>query len=194
MATDLAEESGGVVTERWVIFDACCLINFYASGFFQSILSSFKTQSCLVEQVNEESLFIRKPTGSPPKYEYEPIELDSYIQNDRLKLVKLETEIEMGLFVRLAEHLDDGEAATIAVAIEREMDVVTDDKKAIQILKGEAPNIKIQTTLDIIKTWWQSTSRDKEDIRLVIENIQICASYQPNKNHHLFRWLKSQLS
>jgi len=41
------------VSERWVIFDACSLINFYASGFFESILSSFKTQSCIVEQVKE---------------------------------------------------------------------------------------------------------------------------------------------
>lgn len=182
------------MSERWVIFDACCLINFYASGFFESILSSFKTQSCIVEQVKGESLFVRKPTGSPLKYEYEPIELVSYIRNDQLKLINLETEIEMELFVRLAERLDDGEAATIALAIEREMDVVTDDKKAIQILKEEAPNIEIQTTLDIIKTWWQSTSRDKEDIQLAIENIRICANYQPSKSHHLFQWLKSQLS
>jgi len=192
MATDLAEKSGDV-TERRVIFDACCLINVYASGFFQSILGSFKIQSCLVEQVNEESLFIRKPTGSSSKYEYEPIELDSYIQNDQLKLVKLETEIEMALFVRLAERLDDGEAATIALAIERKMDVVTDDKKAIQTLKEEASSVEILTTLDIIKIWCESARINRDDVKLALGNIRICANYQPSKNHDLFQWWESQV-
>ena len=182
------------MSERWVIFDACSLINFYASGFFESILSSFKTQSCIVEQVKKESLFVRKPTGSPSKYNYEPIDLDSHIQSDQLKLVKLETEIEMSIFVRLAERLDDGEAATIALAIEREMDIVTDDKKAIQILKDEEPNIESLTTLDVLKTWSESSSMNKEYIKLALENIRICANYQPNKNHHLFQWWESQLT
>lgn len=179
---------------RRVIFDACSLINFYASGFFEPILRSFKTQTCLVEQVNKESLYIRKPTDHPQKYDYEPILLDPYTRNEQLKLVKLETELEKKLFIKLAERLDDGEAATFALAIEREMVVVTDDKKAIQVLKEVAPNIEILTTPDIIKAWGESTKMKKEDIKLALENIRVGANYQPSQSHDLFHWWKSQIS
>jgi len=181
------------VSERWVIFDACSLINFYASGFFESILSSFKTQSCIVEQVKKESLFVRKPSDLQSMYDYDPIILERYTQSGQLKLVKLETEIEKDLFIKLAKRLDDGEAATIALAVTREMDVVTDDKKAIQTLNEEAPNIETLTTLDIMKDWCENTLMRKEDIKLALENICICANYEPRKNHHLFQWWTSQL-
>lgn len=178
---------------KWVILDACALINFYASGFFESILSSFRTQSCIVEQVNEESLFVKKPTDIPLQYDYVPIVLQGYTQRGTLRLVRLETEIEKNFFIKLAKRLDDGEAATIALAIEREMKVVTDDKKAIQILDNEAPNIEILTTLDVMKTWCENTSINKHDIKLALEDIRILANYQPSKNHHLFQWWRSQL-
>ncbi len=119
--------------------------------------------------------------------------MDIYIQSGQLKLVNLENEIEMGLFVRFAKGLDDGEAATIALAIEREMDVVTDDKKAIQTLREEAPSVEILTTLDIIKGWCESAGINRDDVKLALENIRICANYQPSKNHDLFQWWESQV-
>jgi len=181
------------VTERGIILDACSLINFYASEFFDSILSSFKNQCCIVDQVNDESLFIRNPTDLPSKYYYKPIELQDSIQLGKLKLIKLETETEKKVFIKLAQRLDDGEAATIALAIEREMKVVTDDKKAIQTLKEEAPSVEILTTLDIIKIWCESARINRDDVKLALGNIRICANYQPSKNHDLFQWWESQV-
>ena len=181
------------MTERGIILDACSLINFYASEFFDSILSSFKNQCCIVDQVNDESLFIRNPTDLPSKYYYKPIELQDSIQLGKLKLIKLETENEKKVFIKLAQRLDDGEAATIALAIEREMKVVTDDKKAIQIFCEEVPNIEILTTLDVIKFWYESSSINDEDVKLALSNIRVYANYLPTRNHQLFQWWSSRL-
>ena len=178
----------GIVAKGWVILDSCSLINFYASGFFKAILSCVETQICVVQQVSEESLFVRKPIEPQQKFGYEPIILDAYYAKDQLKLLELETEREKSLFVELARLLDDGEAATLALAIERKMIVVTDDRKAIRILQEEAPRITIWTTLDVIKTWQEINSVTNEDVRTALENIRVCANYQPSLNHRLFSW------
>ncbi len=181
------------MAERGIIIDACSIINFYASEFFDSILSSFETQCCIVTQVSEESLFIRTPPDSQSKFDYKPIALQDYVQLGKLKLVKLETETEKKVFIKLAQRLDDGEAATIALAIKREMKVVTDDKKAIQIFYEEASNIEILTTLDVMKFWYENSSVNDEDIKLALSNIRVYANYLPSRNHHLFQWWLSRL-
>lgn len=170
------------------ILDACSLINLYASGYFKSILSSQPVQFCIVEQVKNESLSIRKQAASETDDEYEAIVLDPYFLSGQLKLMRLETEDEKGLFVNLASRIDDGEAATFSIAITRNLQVVTDDRKAIRILKQEAPNIICLSTLDVMKTWSEMTSIGAVEIKQALKNIFLCANYRPSKKHYLFNW------
>ena len=112
--------------EPTAIIDACCLINFYASTFLESILKTLPLKFYIVEHVKNESLYIRKPDESERGFDYEPINLDQYYKSNLLKVVSLETESEKNLFINLADQLDDGEAATFAIAINRKMQVITD--------------------------------------------------------------------
>ena len=175
------------------IIDACAVLNLHASGFFESILRSRPDSCCVVEQVKNESLFIRKPSDSITGYEYEPITLDQYFQNDLLKLVKLENNTEQELFVNLAATVDDGEAATIAVAISHNMRVVTDDKKAVRVIKQEAPRLVCLSTLDVVKAWSEARAIEPSQIKTALENIIVHANYVPNSKHHLFEWWQARL-
>jgi predicted nucleic acid-binding protein len=182
------------MTTKLEILDACALLNLYASGFMEAILANRPRQCCVVEQVQKESLFIRKPSDSGVGFDKEPVTLESYFQTGRLRLVKLESENEQNLFVNLAAQIDDGEAATIAVAISRDMQVATDDKKAIRILQQEAPNLTRLSTLDIIKLWSEIVSITPVELKTALENILKYASYRPGKNHHLFEWWQRALN
>jgi len=176
------------------IIDACSLINLYASNYFESILKCQSKQFLIVEQVKNESFYIRKTSESVEDDNKEPIVLDPYVQSGVLQMVKLESQTEKTLFINLASQIDDGEAATFAVAIERKMEIITDDRKAIRLLKREAPTIVCFTTLDIIKSWTENSSIQLKEIKSVLNNILLRARYRPHKNHHLINWWQDILS
>jgi predicted nucleic acid-binding protein len=182
-----------MMTESTAIIDACSLINFYASTFLESILKNSTVNFCIVEQVKNESLYIRKPDESERGFDYEPINLDQYFKSNLLKGVSLEKESEKNLFINLAAQLDDGEAATLAIAVSRKMRVITDDKKAIRILRQDFLSVHYSTTLDIIKEWCDRNLIEKDELEKALNNILIRANYLPPKKHHLFNWWKSIL-
>lgn len=180
--------------EHLEIIDACALLNLYASGFLEPILRSRPMPCCVVEQVKRESLFIRKPSDSATSYDREPVVLEPFFQSGLLKLVKLENEAEQNLFVNLAAQIDDGEAASIAVAITHKMQVVTDDKKAIRVLKQEAPTLVHLSTLEVIKTWSEKEKIEPGVVKSALENIIKRANYFPSKKHPLFEWWRAMLN
>ena len=179
--------------ESTAIIDACSLINFYATTFLESILKHLSLNFYIVEQVKNESLYIRRPDESERGFDYEAIVLDPYFKSNLLKVVSLETDNEKKLFINLADQLDDGEAATLAIAISREMQVITDDKKAIRILRQDFPAIHYLTTLDIMKDWSKRDFIEFQEIKKALHNILIYANYLPPQKHHLFNWWKSIL-
>jgi|GEM_PF-870166 len=177
--------------ESNTIIDACSLINFYASTFLDSILKHLSVNFYIVEQVINESLYIRRSDESERGFDYEAIVLESYFKSNLLKVVTLETDNEKNLFINLAELLDDGEAATLSIAISRKMQIITDDKKAIQILKQNFPTVQCVTTLDIMKEWSTRNSIEIKEIKRALHNILIHANYLPPQKHHLFNWWKT---
>jgi len=176
------------MTSHSEILDACALINFYASSFMDEIISSRQAQCHVVEQALQESLFIRRSSDTGMGFDKEPVLLDTFFQSGALQRAKLECEAEQNLFANLALQIDDGEAATIAIAILRNMQVVTDDKKAIRILKQEAPGIVCLSTLAVIKAWSETMSINPEQIKMALSNILKHANYRPGKGHPMFEW------
>lgn len=173
---------------RSEILDACSLLNLYASRYLESILKSRAGQFFIVEQVRQESLYIRKSSESAAGFEYEPVILEPYCQSGLIKLVSLESEDEIRLFVELAAQLDDGEAATIAVAIKRQMAFVTDDRKAMRIFEQQNPATRGLSTLEIIREWHEQENNDPLLTQTALQNILRYANYKPGKNHLLFEW------
>ena len=179
------------MTSHAEIFDACALINLYASNFMDAIIASRQKPCYVVEQASRESLFIRRPSDTGTNFDKEPVVLTPYFNSSALQAVKLETEDEQNSFVNLALQIDDGEAATIAVAISRQMHVITDDKKAIRILKQEAPGIVCFSTLEVVKVWGERSGIQPEQIKRALSNILKYANYRPGKGHPLFVWWQS---
>lgn len=175
------------------ILDACSLLNLYASQYLEPILKSRAGQFYIVEQVRQESLYIRKPAETSPGFEYEQVKLDPYFLSGLIKLVSLDTEDEISFFVELAANLDDGEAATIAIAIKRQMTFVTDDRKAMRIFKQQNPPTGSLSTLEIIKEWHEQEKNDPKLTKTVLQNILQYANYKPAKNHYLFEWWNTMI-
>ena len=90
--------------------------------------------------------------------------------------------------------LDDGEAVSSAIAVLRQWSLGTDDRDVISFFMQNIPQLHLISTLDIVKYWADATAPQLTTIRIVLENIQNRACYQPHNKHHLYRWWKQHNS
>jgi hypothetical protein len=81
------------------------------------------------------------------------------------------TSDELSTFVQLARDLDDGEAATCALAIHRGYVVVTDDGKAMKVLRAQAPPVPQHSTLAVLKAWIDLVTLPSSEARIVLKAI-----------------------
>ncbi|MBN2088823.1 hypothetical protein JW964_04385 [candidate division KSB1 bacterium] len=176
--------------EQAIILDACSLLNLYASDYFSRILTDIPSKFYIVEQVKNESIYIWGPESLNNQKSVQVISPDNLIKNDLLKIIKLETSIEQMYFIDLATDLDDGEAATIAKALVNQMQIVTDDRKAIRTIMKINSKAKWLTSLELIKFWSEMKQIDSNSTKHLLQNIQIRANYFPQQSHPLFSWWK----
>ncbi|NET01129.1 MAG: hypothetical protein F6K61_11260 [Sphaerospermopsis sp. SIO1G1] len=161
-----------------LILDACCILNLCASGEFLGILKSLPAEIVVTTIVQEKELITLQ--NFP--------DFAAAIQQGLLKVVDFESEDEEESFVNYTDIVDDGEAATFAIAVHRNWAIATDDKKAIAFIKKEAPNIQILSTAEIIKHWSESESIDNSILFNVLNAIRIKGHFVPSKNDPLRNW------
>lgn len=132
-----------------VVLDACCLINFSASGHLIEILQSIPARVVVTETVRKKELL----TLQNFKDEENAIQFHQAIEQKILLVVDFESEAEEELFLNYAYEIgDDGESATGAIATYRNWAIATDDKKATSVFQREAPHLQIVSTLEIVKS------------------------------------------
>ncbi len=169
---------------KHLILDANCLINLYASGCMGDILRYIPKIFTLTDYVQQaEALFIRNPQ--------ETINLQPLIDSGLLTIVSLESETEELQFINLASDLDDGEAMTGAIALQRHWVIATDEQKARAILALVMPASHIVTTLELVKYWADNQQIDFVTIQFVLQQIRRRARYMPPKTHVLYSWWQS---
>jgi hypothetical protein len=168
-----------------LLIDTCCLLNLCASGELLNILQviSISAQATIVEEVKRELL------------EIENIEqFEDALKQGLLLIVDLESEAEETAFVNYAVEIDDGEAATGAIAINRGWAIATDDKKATKFLSQESPSLQIISTPEIIKYWSETANIEPLKLNKVLTEIRVKARYSPNKNHLLKTWWETAIN
>jgi predicted nucleic acid-binding protein len=176
-----------------IMLDACCILNFSASGEFLSILKSIPAQVAVTEVVRRQEL---KTLQRLENEENEgAVQLEKAIQQGLLLVVDFASESEAETFVNYVSELgDDGESATFAIAFHRGWTVATDDKKAISFFQREAPHCQILSTLEIVKYWSEEVEFDSVKLKTVLSAIRIKGRYVPHKTHPLLSWWQSIMS
>ncbi len=170
-----------------VVLDACCVLNFCASGHFIAILKSIPAQVVVTEVVREKELLTLQRLQNEENEG--AVQFETAIAQDLLSVVDFESEAEEETFVNYAFELgDDGESATFSIAIHRGWAVATDDKKAISLSQKEAPDLQVLSTLEIIKNWSEAGNLTLTELRAVLGSIRTKGKYMPGKDHPLLGW------
>ena len=175
-----------------IILDACCVLNFYHSGHFLEILQAINVQFYVTLVVQEKELQKLQKQENDENQEMNVLKMA--IAQELLKVVDFESEEEEELFVNYAFQIDDGEAATCAIAVSRGWAIATDDRRAISFIKKEVPSLEILSTLDLIKYWSEAANLDSLKLREALKAIAVQGRYRPSKSHPLYSWWETAIN
>lgn len=183
-------------SHEYIILDACCIMNLYASRKMGEILETIPKSVAIAAYIHkEEALWIYGGPDDNVTQEKERIDLQPLIEKKLLTVVSPETEAEQNTFVAFATILgDDGESITGAIALHRNWAIATDDKKATRFFQREAPHLQIISTLELLKFWVDTVKPAPEIVSATLQVVQQRANYKPGDKHPLYEWWQSRLS
>jgi predicted nucleic acid-binding protein len=163
-----------------LMLDACCVINLLASAREIAILTALPHRCGVVGRVLREGVLRIGDTDGARS-------LQPLADQGLLDVLELEGNEEEGTFISLAMNLDDGEAATGALAFHRSAILATDDAKAIRILTAEPYHLEIVGTPWLLERWHR-TGVASSEVRETLLRIQEIGRFLPPKRDPLREW------
>ena len=131
-----------------VFADTSVVINLHATGRADAILRALPNRTLVVEEVVRE-LEEGRRTGRKDAGALADWIADGLVETARLGAAGMGHFGDL-VIGRAAETLDDGEAATIAGALERDAVVLIDERKAIRICGDRFPQLLTACTVDVL--------------------------------------------
>lgn len=170
-----------------LLLDACVAINLVASGVdLNELADASSVRFVMTSVAAAEALWLAPPE---PGGERELIEVEVLVDTGRLQLLDLADD-ELERFIDFARQIDDGEAATFAVATNRDLPVATDDRRAQRLALATVPPITIIGTTQLLKTWVDARAVEPEQAADVVHAVERRASYIPRRDdQHLAWWV-----
>ena len=131
-----------------VVADTSVVINLNATGSAEAILGALPNRCVVVEAVSQE-LQAGRRTGRGDADALATLIDQQFVEQTQLGDLGM-SRFESLVSGSAAETLDDGEAATIACAIERSAVALIDDRKAIRICGERFPNLAVGCTVEVV--------------------------------------------
>ncbi|ASV10540.1 MULTISPECIES: hypothetical protein [Leptospira] len=168
------------------LMDACILINLMAAEILSEIVENsglkFAISSFIVEK-EVHFVFQEKDAG------LYKIKIDISDFTDSGKIIKMYLEDnEAQMVVDLSQDVDDGEAYTIALAVCRKLNMVSDDKKAGRLFRKLQKDGVLLSTEALLYRWAKKNFVSLERLKNVLLKIEKCARYLPPKDSEFYLW------
>jgi predicted nucleic acid-binding protein len=181
-----------MATNSSLILDACCLLNVCASGCLDAIAEALGHSFVIAEAVSYETLYIRRDRSGQDIQEREVIDLAASVRRGLLSIAALD-EAELVTFLTFASLVDDGEAATCALAIHRGLPLATDDRKARRLLQAVAPHLRLFSTLELLKQWADHCQVDAVMLTRTLIAVRDRGNFLPPKADPLRGWWQTSI-
>lgn len=168
------------------VLDTCCVINLGAAGDLSTMLAAVPLELWIPATAANEVLHVKELDKEDPAVLVQRIlDLKPAVDAGSLQICEL-MPAEMSLFVQLATHLDDGEAAAIAVAKHRGWKLATDDRKARRL--ATEIGVALLSTPEILSLWAKETKANDATITALIRKIRTFARFNPRPDSPQATW------
>lgn len=172
-----------------VLLDACTGINLWATGVpLSDIAAASGLRFLMTPTAAEESIWLAAADGGDHR---ERIDIAREVALGNVELAHLD-DGELVRFVVLASQVDDGEAATLAVAESRNLRVATDDRRAVRVAAGLKPPVETIGTTSLVRAWSESPKAGSQRLSEILQRIEIRASYQPRSDDPNRAWWSAE--
>ncbi len=165
--------------------DACVLINLYATGRLGEIAVALNVRWVIAREVSEESFYLREDTEQGGGRT--AVDLEHLVAEGVLEVVELE-EAELTTFVEIAAEVDEGEAATIAIASQRGLPIATDDRAALRLLAAGYPDVEVLRTSELLRAFVTRAELSPLETAECIRRIESLASFFPGRHDPEYEW------
>lgn len=179
--------------ERRIILDACVVLNLYASRRIAEILLALPVPCAVASYVRDREALMVGRHRSGPTADVESVDLYPLIKSGLLEVLDLHGDDENAHFIDLASStgLDDGEAASGALAHSRGFIVATDDRAAISAFQRHDPPIPTRSTASILKQWAERAAVDGDTLKAALMEIRERANFEPGARDPLQAWWRA---
>lgn len=160
-----------------VVLDACVCINL-AAALDAPAKILLNCRAVVVPQVISEALYLHNDGQDDIKT---PASLDG------LPVAEL-SDSELPLYLELAERLDDGEAASLALAISRSWTFATDDRSARNTGRRRTPPVDVVTTPRLLRLHAEAAHWDATNVKQAIQAVRRQASFEPPRDDPDYSW------
>lgn len=167
--------------------DCSVLLNLLASDCLLGIAEATGWQFAICPAVRDEIKKLRDAhTGEMVDVDIAPL-----ISSGLLQVLELSGDDEEMLYVEQSIVVDDGEAMSIAIAANRQLELAIDDKQAANHMRRTFSGIRLWSTPEILKHWVDLGGVNAGVLREALSLIEIRARYFPPKSHALAAWWRS---
>jgi predicted nucleic acid-binding protein len=156
------------------LIDACGVINLCACRRLPDVVATYG-RFLIVKEVSSEVVDTVEGTVGSLQLVSETVELN---------------ETELATYIQLASlpGMDDGEAATFAVAHHRALAVITDDRRAIRVARKRMPNIEIIGTAMFLRDFAARVNLSREEVSELLHAVEEDASFSPRADDENAAW------
>jgi predicted nucleic acid-binding protein len=168
--------------------DACILINLAATGQLEHIADVLGLVFLVVREVSDEALYLRSDDPTHPRPI--PIDLSAPVAAGAIEVTDL-CDGELTTFVAAAHRLDHGEAATVSLAVNRGLQLATDDRAARGLLAADHPDVTVTTTPQLLRRYCESAEIPTDHAVRCLTTIEQRASFTPGATDPDFVWWQS---
>lgn len=158
-----------MATQPPLVLDASAAIVLFASGHIRDIVRSLPSSVFVVQETIEEVRYLRNPSMSEKPAGREPVDWQSVLDDGLTSVLQRTAAEEFAAFVRLAQLVDEGEAAAAAAAMHRGYDLVIDDPKARRVLQGTT---NLLWSLDILHQWCHAAKLASVEISAILADVR----------------------
>ncbi|WP_236793996.1 hypothetical protein [Amycolatopsis sp. GM8] len=99
---------------------------------------------------------------------------------------------ELAMYVKLAADIDDGEAATTAIAHARSVAIATDDRKACRVITGLGLPSPVSTS-SLLHDFESVAGLSPAEVGETLRRVRDKARYVPRRTDALFSWWEDRI-
>lgn len=172
------------MSDNYLLLDTCVAINLSATDRLAVIASALDVTFLMVDQAAAEMGYLRDEIDG--QLVQTRIPLEEYFELGVVRAVTL-GDLEIATYVDLAAVVDDGEAASIAVALHRGLQMATDDRKARRVCAARGLREPLRT-LGILRAYVEAAKLSDEETRANLRRVRTRASFRPSRSDPNDKW------